>query len=261
MKFLRSWLVFSVFAMARPLAAHEYWVEPVDFVLNPGQEMQAYLKVGQDFNGSTYPFVAQRFKTFTITSGGRTEDYQGVSGNSPALQVQTPKAGLNVIAYHSRPDSLTFRKPDLLENYLIAEGLDRVLEQHRADGLPEVGFKEHYTRNAKALVQVGPYSGGSDQAVGMPFELVVQGSPYDGSKRVRVQLLWRGKPVAGYPVNVFTKRGSVRKSQVQTDAQGMAEVAFPKGAKVLLNSVWIARGDPAREPLYESWWASLTFGR
>ena len=261
MNFLRGWFVCSLFVLARPLAAHEYWVEPLDFTLKPGQEMQAYLKVGQDFNGSTYPYVPQRFVSFTVTSGGKTVDYKGTAGNSPALQIAVPTPGLNVIAYHSQPDSLTFRKQDLLEKYLKAEGLEWVLEQHRADGLPEVGFKEHYTRNAKALVQVGPYAGGVDKAVGMPFELVVQGSPYDGSRQVKVQLLWRGKPVAGYPVNVFTKRGSVKQTRVQTDANGMADVAFPKGAQVMLNSVWIVRGDVSKEPLYESWWASLTFGR
>lgn len=245
---------------AGPLAAHEFWLEAEDYTVTEGG-VNVQLRVGQDFGGSEYPFVQQRFKAFTVTVDGKTVPYQGRAGDRPAYQDATPKAGLQVLSYESQPDTLAFTesKPDLLANYLRAEGLDFVLEQHRADGLPEVGISEIYSRNAKALVQVG--EGGVDQATGLPFELVVQGTPYDGDASVTVQLLWRGQAMADYPINVFTKQTDVKQTRVQTDAAGMATVAFPKGSRVLLNSVRIERLPEGSKHFYESWWASMTFGR
>lgn len=255
----KSLALFMAFIMAGPLAAHEFWLEAEDYTVEDGA-VNVELRVGQDFGGTEYPFVQQRFKAFTITVGGKTEPYEGRAGDRPAYRDAAPKTSLQILSYESRPDTLAFTesKPDLLANYLVAEGLDFVLEQHRADGLPEVGISEVYSRNAKALVQVG--KGGVDQATGLPFELVVQGTPYDGDTSVTVQLLWQGKAMARYPINVFTKKNGVKQTRVQTNGAGMADVAFPKGSRVLLNSVRIERLPEGSKHFYESWWASMTFG-
>lgn len=247
------------FFIAGPLAAHEFWLEAENYTVD-GEAANVELRVGENFGGSEYPFVQQRFKAFTVTVGGKTIGYEGRAGDRPAYQDDAPKTGLNVLSYESQPDTLTFTKskPDLLANYLRAEGLDFVLEKHRAEGWPEVGISEAYSRNAKALVQVG--NGGVDQATGLPFELVVQGTPYDGDTSVSVQLLWRGKAMPNYPINVFTKKNGVKQSRVQTNSAGMAVVAFPKGSRVLLNSVRVERLPASSEHFYESWWASTTFG-
>ena len=262
--------LFIAFVMAGPLSAHEFWLEAKVFVVEADAGVEVELRVGQDFGGSEYPFIAQRFKSFDVYAGGKKRAYAGRAGDRPAYLDKKPAAGLQVLAYHSTPDTLKFTKarPDLLETYLKAEGLDFVLEKHRADGLPEIGISEKYTRNAKALIQVGSKVGGVDRAMGMPFELVVQGTPYDGDNSVTVQLLLNGKAMANYPINVFTKKSDVsrneintKQTRVQTDSRGFATVTFAKGTKVLLSSVWIERLPEGAEHFYESWWASMTFGR
>ena len=260
---LGGFALSMAFLMAGPLLAHEFWMEAKDYAPESGQPVEVQLRVGQNFGGSEYPFVKQRFKSFTVTAGGKTQNYEGRSGDRPAYQDKNPTAGLQVLAYHSQPDTLKFTKarPDLLATYLKAEGLDFVLDQHRADGLPEIGISEKYTRNAKTLVQVGPFKGGIDRAVGLPFEVVVQGSPYDGTASVKVQLLWRGKAMPNYPINVFTKADGVVQTRVQTDGRGMAIVPFAAGSRVMLNSVIIEGMAEGSEHFYESWWASTTFGR
>jgi uncharacterized GH25 family protein len=260
---LRGLALFMAFLIAGPLAAHEFWLEADDYTVASGQPVGVQLRVGQDFGGSEYPFIPQRFKEFTVTQGGKTAPYEGRAGDRPAYQDKAAEMGLQVLSYHSTPDTLKFTKskPELLAKYLKAEGLDFVLEQHRADGLPEIGISEKYTRNAKALIQVGPYKEGMDQATDLPFELVVQGSPYDGGTSVTVQLLWQGEAMPNYPINVFTKTDGVVQTRVQTDAEGMARVVFPVGSRVLLNSVKIERMGEGGAHFYESWWASTTFGR
>lgn len=257
-------LLLALAALARAASAHEFWIEPLRFVVEPGEPVKADLRNGQDFKGVRLPWLDHRFERFVLIDSAGTRPVTGTNGDRPAVTV-TPASGLAILAYASRPDTLEFRDFAKFENYVRYEGLDWAVAAHRAAGLPETGFRERYFRNAKALVQVGPYRGGADQAAGLPFELVVEGSPYaPGVRSVPVRLLWQGAPVANWRINVFTRVGEAAEgalSHLTTDAEGRAEVPFPADADVLLNAVWLERveGDP--EFAWQSWWASLTFGR
>ena len=107
---LRGLGLSMAFLWAGPLSAHEFWVEAIDYTVDVGAEVQAELRVGEDFAGSTYPFVPQRFKVFRLTAGGVTADYVGRAGDSPAAQIGAAVAGLNILSYHSQPDTLRFTK-------------------------------------------------------------------------------------------------------------------------------------------------------
>lgn len=242
--------------------AHEYWVEPDTYVLEPGESVKANLRNGQDFKGGRLPWLDRRFVSFRIADSDGLRDLDGTNGDVPAVTL-TPAEGLTVLAYHSQPDTLEFRDFEKFEDYVAYEGLDWAVAKHRADGLPDSGFRERYQRNAKALIQSGPYAGGADQATGLPFELVVDGSPYKPEvNEVSVRLFWQGSPVADWPINVFTRAQGAEASleQVRTDAEGRAVVPFLGEVDVLLNAVWLERSAD-EEFAWESWWASTTFGR
>lgn len=242
--------------------AHEYWVEPEFYVVKPGTSVKVNLRNGQDFKGSRLPWLERRFVSFRIADRDGLRDLDGTNGDVPAVTL-TPAEGLTVLAYHSQPDTLEFRDFEKFEYYVRYEGLDWAVDKHRADGLPDTGFRERYQRNAKALIQAGPYRGDRDLATGMPFELVVDGSPYAPEvTEVRVGLFWQGDPVADWPINVFTRKTGEQAilSRVRTGADGHAIVPFPPDADILLNAVWLVRSE---DPTFawESWWASTTFGR
>ena len=69
------------------------------------------------------------------------------------------------------------------------------LARHAARGLPELAFREAYTRYAKSLVAVGAGKG-SDARVGLKIEVVAGANPYtddlSGAMPVQVFYLDRG---------------------------------------------------------------------
>ena len=245
------------------LSAHEFWIEPVDHFLATGDTLEANLKVGQNYSGSTFPFLPERLVQFSITGPTGTRDVTGTVGDMPAGQLADLPDGLHVMAYESTTDKLTFSKWEKFKSYVTYEGNDWAVAAHLAADLPKTGFTEAYRRYAKSLVQVGPDSvGGSDRQIGLAIEFVALGSPYalaSGQTELPVQLMWQGAPLAQQRINVFHLAETVSLSELTTDQNGTALVPIAARGRYLLNSVHMELNtlDPAIA--WNSYWASLTF--
>jgi uncharacterized GH25 family protein len=249
-------------------SAHEFWIEPDASQIVVGDDFTATLKVGQDLAGSTYSYIPANFERFTITANGATKPVKSRVGDNPALQMEADQLGLHIIAYQSSFETLTYASSEKFEEFLEYEGLDWVLDAHRRRGLPSDGFKEIYTRFAKALVQVGPYgfnSSSNDQAVGLPLELVALRSPFEPDRRqIEVQLLRSGEVLADIQVATFQRNadGTVSRRLTRTNEKGIAEVQIIGDGFVLVSAVHMEALDAeAGEamPVWQSLWASLSF--
>ena len=247
-------------------AAHEFWIAPQRYAVEPGAQIVATLRVGQMMRGTEHPYLTTWFHAFTVTTRDGTRDVAGFEGDMPALSYTAAEPGLYVIAYHSTADRITFDDWDLFRKYLAYEGLEGIAEAHRARRLPEIGFTEEYTRYAKALVQVGPVDERDrDAPLGLRFELVAENNPYaPGAETVTVTLLRRGEPAAGRQIAVFRCAGEVTRTLVTTDARGQAAIPIVDGGVFLLNAVDIRpveTDEAEKHPIvWASDWASLTFG-
>ena len=256
---LAAWAAGLMLVSAAPGPAHEFWIEPEAGVIEPGEAIVAGLKVGTMLKGEPYPYLSNRFVRFEVIQAGRAEPVSGTEGDLPALSQPAPGAGLTAIVQQTVAFRVTHDDPALFRQYLVDEGLDGILEHHRARGLPETGFAERYTRYAKALVQVGPVApGATDRSNGMPFEIVAGANPYaEGQAVLPVTLLWQGAPLAHWQISVFRDNGDVTRTPVRTDAEGRVELPLGSG-RYLLNAVLMepADDDPV---VWSSHWASLSF--
>ncbi len=250
--------------LSTPIRAHEYWVEPHRFEVTQGERIRADLKNGQNFEGISLYYLTGRFTKFEVFAPSGPQKVTGHEGNQPALNHSSGETGLHVVSYQSIFDRLKFDEWDKFTAYVIEQGLDGVLEEHAARGLPQTGFTEQYARSAKALVAVGD-GHGADRLTGLPLELVALDNPYATSGdagRVAVQLFWRGEPLADRQVLVFQHNGALKQWKLRTDAQGKAVINVTGGGKFLLSSVYMFAGDDDPETPTEEWvsyWASLTF--
>lgn len=226
----------------------------------PGK-INADLKVGQNFSGLVFSYLPNRFVSFEVTGPDGTRPVTGIVGDTPAAAIPDAGPGLYILSYHSTADTLTFDDLQEFAEYAAYEGNDRIIAEHAALGLAETNFTEAYTRCAKALVQVGPFAGGADRAVGLPAELVALTSPYDPARgdTLDVQLLWQDAPLADQRINVFFKGDADGPVPVTTDADGQAGVDVSRPGTYLLNAVVMTPNAPGDEIAWESHWASLTF--
>ncbi len=269
---LRVLQVLAVIAcIAGPVldtSAHEFWIEPDVAQIGVGDGFSATLRVGQDLAGSTYSYIPARFERFTITANGATKPVESRVGDNPALQMEADQLGLHIIAYQSKFETLTYSSAEKFQQFLDYEGLDWVQDAHERRGLPSENFKENYTRFAKALVQVGPYSFNSssnDRAVGLPIELVALQSPFEPNRnQIEVRLLRSGNALADIQVATFQRNvdGTVSRRLTRTNGEGIAEIEIIGDGFVLVSAVQmeaLVAGAGEAAPVWQSLWASLSF--
>ena len=263
-------MVMGVSLLALPSApalAHEFWIEPETYRPTEGDRVRAEIFVGGMLKGEAYPYLSNQIVSAQLHAPSGVTEIEGMEGDLPALAVTPTEPGLHVISYHSAPAYIEYEDFETFVNYLAYEGLDDVVRLHKDRGLPDSGFTEAYTRNARTLLQVGPVVPKDlDRPTGMPLELVALQNPLsEGLAEIEVQLLSQGSPVPNRQVSIFHRaaggepEGEVTRSLVTTNAEGVAVIPVSESGFFLLNAVQMKPVDGAEGVVWESHWASLTF--
>lgn len=239
--------------------AHEFWIDPPA----PGAAGATDLRVGQDMAGNALPWLDKTVARALQADAGGLRPLSGRDGDLPALALDLTRPGLHIVAVETHPAYAVFDDLAEFAEYLAYEGLAPVAEAHVARGLPLTDIAEAYLRNARMLVQVGPDDGTqADRPLGLPFELVVEGSPFRaGASGLALRLTWQGDPASGTQVALFHRdtAGRVTRRLFTTDTGGRIRLPAPLPGDHLFNAVRI---DPVEGPgdvRWRSHWASLTF--
>lgn len=243
--------------------SHEFWIEPEQYSVAPGEEIAAHLRVGEEFSGSTFSYNPRSFSRFDFVQGDEIAPVPGRAGDRPAVTMTAPEDGLLVLAHETTPLRLTYKSMEKFEAFLAHKDWRDLAEVHAARGLPPEGFRERYTRHVKSMIAVGD-GAGSDRALGLVTEIVALANPYAMTgETLPVQVLFEGSPRADAQVEVFEKAPdeSVTVTLYRTDAEGIAFVPVTSGNSYLVDAVVIRAVEPEGDDtsVWESLWAGLTF--
>ncbi len=253
--------------LASPAVAHEFWIEPLAYQVEPDGRLEAHLVNGQDFAGVKLPYLPRGFVNFLMfTDANNAARITGRAGDLPALQQDPLREGLNVVAYQARASSISYATWEKFQNFIDHKDFGDVLSTHRARDLPEEDFKEVYSRYSKTLFGVGN-SIGVDTRVGLETEFVALTNPYtdDLSGGMQVQLYYMNEPRPNVQVEVFEKASdlSVEISLYRTDDNGIATIPVKAGYSYMVDAVVLREPseDVARTmgAVWETLWANLTF--
>jgi len=248
-----------------PVSGHEFWIDPQDFMVSPGEEIRADIRIGQDFKGDAFPYIPSRFAAFKRHDGEGEADVAGTTGDLPALTLAARAEGLTIVTYVSIAERIRFQAWEKFAEYLDYEGLAAIPARHDARGLPRDEIRELYTRCAKTLLAVGDASGEKDRATGMRLELVASENPATLSSGAEIgfTLLWEGAPLADTQVALFRRTedgGDAARIVTRTDGNGHASFSLPAPGAYLASAVHMIEAPTERNADWESYWASLTFG-
>ncbi len=254
--------------------AHDFWIEPSVFVTAVGTKVPVTLRVGEDFNGTSQPYVQDWFLDFSVSSAAGREPVVGFAGDDPAATLMLKSPGLRMIGYHSTR-SFVDLEAERFDKYLRSEGLDRIQKLRRERGESQANGREYYSRCAKSLISVAGAAGaaagvdrsgvdrsGYDQPLGYPLELLPRANPYAlvPGNVLPIALLYKGRPIEGVLVIAFTADQPAGRFQARTGPDGLVQLPLDRAGRWLVKAVHmipVPATDPAAD--WESFWASLTF--
>lgn len=265
MRLLRPALaVLTVALFTGPTSAHEFWIEPLAYQIQPGDEIKAELKVGQEFNGSSYPYRPSQIERFDLVTGDAVAEVTSRIGDNPALHTPVATDGLVVVVHETMDNRLTYTEFAKFEKFVAHKAFPGVIAEHDKRGISRDRFVESYRRYAKALVGVGT-SQGADAPVGMKTEIVALANPYISAlTEMPVQVLLDGAPRANTQVELFEKNADAEVTITlhQTDADGKAVLPVKQGHSYLVDAVWaeaLPNSDADKGAVWKTHWAALTF--
>lgn len=257
-------LVCSIIILATTtISAHDFWLIPQKFRINPGDSQTIFANTGMDFPNSLSAVAPDRVDQFILTGKSGKKDITEfeVQGNSLITKCTFEKTGTYVITVSLKPKEIKLTAEEFNE-YLLHDGLPDIYELRKKEGILDKDAVEHYSKYPKTIIQVGSQLDKTPtKPLGLPIEIIPQVNPY-GLKLgddLEVTALFQGKPLSDAEIAwSYPGLGEEFAGSKKTDANGKAAVPLAKvGPYVirLTHMEWVKK----QTHEWESYWTSLTF--
>ena len=265
---MRTVLLIVAMTSATAAVGHDFWVQPHDFVADPGAAVPMTIEVGHGPARQRWSAPIDRIKTFTAIGPTGTKDIRTAlrpAGGSTDASISFSVPGSYIVVLEtSRAES---NLPAIRFNdYIKAEGIAPAVAARAKQRATDAYGRELYSRRAKALVRIG--EGGIAQPhitrpVGLTLEIVPGLDPTAPgfAMTLPVTVIYDGHPLAGAFVKLNNLDFDARPVETHlTDAAGRAVFTIPFKGEWQMNVVWTR---PIKDPRadFDTVFSSLTFGQ
>ena len=248
------------------LGAHDTWLVPAKFRVNPGESVKVAFNTSMEFptsDGAAGPDRIARFTVWTADGGEKPVTGYRVEGKSLVADV-TPGAGMTVVATATK-HRLIELEGKVFTEYITEEGLKHVVKARADAGQSNALGRERYSKVAKAvLCEAGDNSRHRrmNPELGLDVEIVPATDPCNVKvgEEFPVRVLFEGKPLAGVVVATGTKGtyGHEYASHVRTNAKGEATVIFPAAGVWFVRTLHMIPNRDFDDADWQSWFSTLT---
>lgn len=260
-------------AVVLPAAAHEFWVTPSEWVLQPGARATIRANVGDQFPGANSFTTPDRIEAVRLIGPvtdmvipppyRREKDSLAADTQLPT----TPGTYIGVVVVKPRVGE---KSGPVFQQHIAHQGLDDVGAERARLGETGKAVRERYSRYGKTLIRVGG-SGGSRRVttpLGLKIELVplVDPTVLRPGSTLRLRLLLEGQPAVNALVGAIYASAQAKPEgwplTARTDRNGEVEFTLTNAGPWLVRAVRTVRrtaetGELAAD--WESCWASLSF--
>ncbi|MEM6559091.1 MAG: DUF4198 domain-containing protein [Myxococcota bacterium] len=242
---------------ARLALAHDFWIEPSSFAIEPGLEISVRLKVGHEDDVKEWERKPERIVRLDAQSPGKAppRPILGNEGDKPAGRVTLHEPGAHQLVYRSRHSYIEM-PAEKFNAYLDHEGLKaprRARGETKEDGL------ESYARYCKALVRVGDGYEGASRRVGLALEFMPLQDRFDQSETLEFVLEFRGKPLVGARVDLLRLDDLTRSFHTITDNKGVVRFKNPGAGRWMVATTHMIAASAEIRGDWESFWSTLSF--
>jgi hypothetical protein len=240
------------------------WLESNAFIIKtPGQAVLIRNGNGIIYQRSENAVTTDRLAALVaVGPSGEKAELGTPVANENWLDIPfTPKkAGNYWVGLASKPRKIRLSGEDFT-GYLEHDGIPAIIQERKEKGISDRDEIEQYSKYVKLYLQVGDT--GSDnfnEPIGLRIEIIPLKNPYGvkAGGNLPVQVLFKGKPLAGLTLHAGFSGQGEEALAVETDKNGKAQIGIGKPGKWYIRGIHLAQVD-LDDHSYESHWATLTF--
>lgn len=252
------------FLAALPLLAHDLYMMPEKFTIQPGAPLSIVFQNGDEFPVASSPTKPERLRDTKLISAAGTANFENITAHekNTTATVKTPGAGLGILTARTIPNFIEL-DPAKFKSYLEHENLTATLkwrEQHKETGKPG---RERYSKYVKSIVKIGKTDATFSKPTGLTIEIIPEADPYSlkPGATLPVLVLFRGKPAVDVAVESAWLENGNAKMEVygRTDSNGKIRIPIKATGPHRLHAIVMERCAEPKAADWESFWASLTF--
>ncbi|MFC2165813.1 DUF4198 domain-containing protein [Acidobacteriota bacterium] len=256
-------VTLMIIGIAAVVTAHDYWLLPQKFMIQPGETIIISGNTGMDFPGSLSAVAPERVTQFFMVGKDKKVDLAKlvVKDKSLTTTCTFEKPGTYVVGTALKPKEIRMTGEEFNE-YLEHDGISSILELRKKEGILDKDAVEFYSKYPKAIIQAGDSLDDTPtKPVGLIIEIVPKVNPYTLKKgdELKVTVLFRGKPLPGVDL-AWSHPGLGGKfaGWTKTDQKGDAVVPLIKRGPYMIRLThmeWVKK----QTHEWESFWTALTF--
>lgn len=262
---MKKYLSVLLLFVATSLLAHEFWLMPNKFRLNPKETFNLQLFVGEDFMGDIWANRKKRLLKLVHHTNNLQKDLTALALKSDSLPIplKFDTEGTHLLSMESK-NSFIALEADKFNDYLIEDGIENIYELRKQKGELNKPSKELYRRCAKTLIQVGnKFDETYKKNTQMALEIIPQKNPYQmqvGDEMI-VKVLFKNKPLTNKMILAWHKTDTEKTThqKLKTDADGMLKMKLDKAGYWMISTVHMVEVKNNTDANYQSYWRNLTF--
>jgi uncharacterized GH25 family protein len=255
-----------VFLFAWPVLAHEFWLEPQQYIFSRGQEINIRFLVGEGFRGENWSGSREKINFLNLyysdaVDSSLNEHISDEKGDS--LQFSVFEEGTVMVAFNNINSYIELESQKFLE-YLTEDGLTNAIDYRKENNETDSIGKEFYQRSVKTILQVGTHK--TDvykKQTPLPLDIIPQSHPYmvTGKQPMKMKILFNKEPLVNQKIRVWHKmRDGVTDSSYTSNANGEITFTVEPSGEWMVSCVNMIRLTDDPKAQWQSYWGSCTWG-
>ena len=261
----KSVLFICSFLVILPALAHEFWLEPQQYIFSRTEEINIRFRVGEAFTGDNWKGNRDKVNELKLYYADIVDDLSDAltEDEGDSLQFSIHEEGTAMVTFNNI-NSFIELEAEKFNAYLAEDGLQSAIDYRQQQNETDSMGRELYQRSVKTIVQVGALKTTVyKKQTNLPIDIIPLSHPYqlnDGDT-LTVKVLFKGGPLANTKIRTWHKLpGTVTDTSMMSNEKG--EISFPvtTSGEWMVSCVTMLRITDDPHAQWQSYWGSLTWG-
>ncbi len=265
MNFKKVFTLTVILICVAPILAHEFWLQPQQYLFSAGDEVNIRFKVGEGFTGENWIGNQERVQELKLYYADVTDNLKTAlsSDEGDSVQFSLFEEGTAMVIFNSVNSYIELEAPKF-NDYLSEDGLTSAIDYRKEHNETDSMGREFYQRSVKTIVQVGTKKTDvCKKQTSLPLDIIPLSHPYNISNNqlMKVKVLFKGQPLANTKMRIWNKMpDAVTDTSFLSDSNG--EISFPvtTSGEWMVSAVHMIHLDADPKAQWQSYWGSLTWG-